>query len=120
MYPFAVRTNPGGTVTQTPFVFGKTSRAYFKPTGAAPAKGLLLFAAMTVILFFLDRRPMRRLPDSSLPIVPLKLDGLVDSECNETSKSQIRLLHNTENQQVMAFPPSVARLFTTPTILMAS
>ena len=37
------------------------------------------------------------------------IDGLV--------KSQIRLLHNRENQQIMAFPPSVARLFRTPTML---
>jgi hypothetical protein len=44
--PLAVRTYPGGAVADTPFVFGKTFRAYLKPAGTVPAKWFLFLATV--------------------------------------------------------------------------
>ena len=49
MHPFAVGTDPGRAVADTPFIFFKTFRADFKAAGAAPAKGLFLLAAMAPV-----------------------------------------------------------------------
>ncbi len=49
MHPFTVRTDPGGAVTDPPFVFLKTFRTDFKAADAAPAKGLFSLAAMAGI-----------------------------------------------------------------------
>jgi len=59
MHPFAIRADPGGTITDTPFIFSKTLRADLKPTGAAPAKGFFFFAAMTCIPVFSPPPPFR-------------------------------------------------------------
>ena len=45
-----VRTNPGWTVTYTPFVFLKTFLAYLKAAGATPAEIFLFTAAMATVL----------------------------------------------------------------------
>ena len=48
--PLTVGADPGGTITDSPFIFFETGLADHKTTGATPAKFLLLFAAVTNIL----------------------------------------------------------------------
>jgi hypothetical protein len=46
MHPFAIRADPGRTITHAPFIFFKTLRADLKTAGAVPAKGFFLFTAV--------------------------------------------------------------------------
>jgi hypothetical protein len=52
MDAFTVRADPGGAVTDPPFIFSKTVRADCKTATAAPAEGKFFFAAMTGIILF--------------------------------------------------------------------
>lgn len=52
MNAFTIRADPGGAITDTPFVFRKTIRANGKAAATAPAKRKCFLAAMAGILFF--------------------------------------------------------------------
>ena len=52
MYPFAVGTDPGRTVTDAPLVLLKTFRTNLKAAGTAPAERFFLLAAMTPVAVF--------------------------------------------------------------------
>ncbi len=46
---FAIRTDPGGTVADAPFVFLKTGIAYLETAGTTPTEHLFFLAAMTLV-----------------------------------------------------------------------
>jgi hypothetical protein len=48
----AIRTDPGWSVADTPFVLGKALRADLKTAAAIPAESFDFFAAVTLEFFF--------------------------------------------------------------------
>ncbi|CAK8710953.1 hypothetical protein GKODMF_02445 [Candidatus Electrothrix gigas] len=62
MDAFAVWTDPGGTIADTPSVFFKTVRADGKTTTTAPAKRELFFAAMTGSILFSSSTSCQAVP----------------------------------------------------------